>query len=71
MLRPKSGHGGATDLSIDPMQGVPGFLEEQDFQAIVRGTSENVLEPNIEDIVSEAAISAGIPVFVVEDFPGD
>ena len=53
------------------MQGVPGFLEEQDFQAIVRGTSENVLEPNIEDIVSEAAISAGIPVFVVEDFPGD
>lgn len=47
------------------------YLKKQCFKAIVRGTSESVPEPNIEILVAEAATAAGIPVFAVEDFPGN
>ncbi|GEM_PF-1596434 len=58
-------------LTLDQMNRVPELLEDHGFKAIIRGTSENVSESNIEDIVSEAATTAGIPVFAVEDFPGN
>lgn len=62
-------------LSIDQMNrewpSARGFLKEKGFKAVVIGTSENVPEPNIEALISDAATTAGIPVFSVEDFPGN
>jgi len=62
-------------VSIDQIDrdwpGVPAFLRENGFKAIVIGTSVNHSEPNLEDLVSDAAVKAGIPVFAVEDFHGN
>lgn len=46
-------------------------LREAQVKAVVRSSSEDVLEENVEELASEAASRAGVPVFVVEDFPGN
>lgn len=50
---------------------LPGFLRDQQVQAILCGTSDGLPDGNLEDLVREAATEFGIPVFVVEDFPGN
>ena len=47
------------------------YLRRSDFRAIIRSTSEDVIGLNIEDEVSAVAKTVGIPLFVVEDFPGN
>ena len=47
------------------------FLTDRGIKALIRGSSEDVQERNVEKISSEAARDMGIPVFVVEDFPGN
>lgn len=47
------------------------WLRETGIKAVVRSTSESVQEPNVEQMAAVAAGRAGIPVFVVEDFPGN
>ena len=48
-----------------------GFLREMKVKAIIRSSSEDVLERNVEELISVAAKTIGTPVFVVEDFPGN
>jgi hypothetical protein len=48
-----------------------GFLQTEGIKAVVRSCSEDVTEPNVEVMAAIEARSAGIPVFVVEDFPGN
>jgi hypothetical protein len=40
-------------------------------QAVIRSTSEDVRGINVETLANVAARNVGIPVFVVEDFPGN
>ena len=47
------------------------LLRRQGIKAVVRSTSEDVQGENVEDLASRAAQDAGVPVFVVEDFPGN
>ena len=47
------------------------YLEDTKVKAVVRSSSEDVLERNPEDLASVAARNVGVPVFVVEDFPGN
>ena len=47
------------------------FLEDMQVEAVIRSSSEDVLERNPEDLASVAARNVGVPVFVVEDFPGN
>src|SRR5438132_12006906 len=47
------------------------FLRDYAVVAIILGTSEGLPEGNIEDRAAQAAGMVGIPVFVVEDFPGN
>ena len=47
------------------------FLKCAQVQAIVRSSSEDVQERNVEDLATVAAGNLGIPVFVIEDFPGN
>lgn len=47
------------------------FLYSSGVQAVIRSTSENVSERNVEDLAAVAATNLGIPVFAVEDFPGN
>jgi hypothetical protein len=46
-------------------------LRQARVKAVVRSSSEDVLEENVEELAAEAASRAGVPVFVVEDFPGN
>ena len=48
-----------------------GLLEQGQVRAVVRGSSEDVHEDDVEDLASVAAREVGLPVFVVEDFPGN
>ncbi len=47
------------------------YLNQSSIRAIVRSASEDVPEPNIEAMASRAAKAVNIPVFVLEDFPGN
>lgn len=47
------------------------FLRTQGIQAILCGTSDGLMEGNLEESVCVAATELDIPVFVVEDFPGN
>lgn len=47
------------------------FLAQTGVQAVIRSTSEDVVETNVEAMASAAAQRLGIAVFVVEDFPGN
>jgi hypothetical protein len=47
------------------------FLQGAGVKAVIRSSSEDVLERNVETLAAAAARDAGIPVFVVEDFPGN
>lgn len=47
------------------------FLRTQGIQAILCGTSDGLTEGNLEESVCVAATELDIPVFVVEDFPGN
>ena len=47
------------------------FLRTQEIQAILCGTSDGLTEGNLEESVCAAATELDIPVFVVEDFPGN
>lgn len=50
---------------------VVSFIERHGINAVVRGTSEDIKFPNVEALAAAAAVQAGIPLFVVEDFPGN
>jgi len=47
------------------------FLQNSRIKAIIRSSSEQVLERNLENMASRAARKLRLPVFVVEDFPGN
>lgn len=47
------------------------LFRDRQVRGIVRSSSEGVAGPNIEHLVSKAALDHGIPVFVIEDFPGN
>jgi len=47
------------------------FLQNHAVRAIIAGTSDGLPEGNIEEQVARAARERGIPLFVVEDFPGN
>ena len=47
------------------------FFVTRGIKAIIRSSSEDVLERNVENLASQAANDRDIPVFVVEDFPGN
>ncbi len=47
------------------------FLCAQGIQVILCGTSDGLMEGNLEESVRETATALAIPVFVVEDFPGN
>ena len=50
---------------------LPELIERTGIKAVIRSTSEDATEPNVETKASLAAAEAGIPVFVIEDFPGN
>ena len=47
------------------------FLRVMKVRAVLRSTSEDVPGDNVEVVVSVAARNVGVPVFVIEDFPGN
>lgn len=47
------------------------FLCDLNIQAIILGTSEGLLEDNVEVRACQVAARNGLPVFVIEDFPGN
>ena len=47
------------------------FLCDLGVKTVIRGSSEDVEEINVEVSASESAAELGIPVFVIEDFPGN
>ena len=47
------------------------FLKKEAVQAIIAGTSDGLPEGNIEEQAAVAAREKGIPLFVIEDFPGN
>ena len=51
--------------------GLENFLTQTAVQAVVRSTSDDVGDPNVEALVSAAAQRLAIPTFVVEDYPGN
>ncbi|MFQ6030901.1 MAG: CDP-glycerol glycerophosphotransferase family protein [Dehalococcoidia bacterium] len=48
-----------------------GLLHATGTKAVIRSSSEQVQEPNVEVLVAAAAKQVGVPVFVIEDFPGN
>ena len=48
-----------------------GFLQKERIRGVIRSTSDDVQGANVETLASVAAQRAGVPVFVVEDFPGN
>ena len=51
--------------------GAESFLTDVNAGVLVRGTSDDVEGANLEDVLAAAATVLGIPVVVVEDFPGN
>jgi UDP-N-acetylglucosamine 2-epimerase len=51
--------------------GLERFLKKTGVAAVIRSSSENVLGGNVEELAAAAAREVGVPVFVVEDFPGN
>lgn len=51
--------------------GLAEFLRKTRVAAVIRSTSEDVPGINVENLASAAAREAGVPLFVVEDFPGN
>jgi hypothetical protein len=47
------------------------FLQQRHAQAIVCGTSDMPSEQNVERLMALAAARADVPVFAIEDFPGN
>jgi len=47
------------------------FLSSGNIKAIVRGSSEEDDMFNVENLASAAATNVGLPVFVIEDYPGN
>ena len=47
------------------------YIRQTEIKVIVRSSSEDVSERNVEGLASEAAKAVGIPVVVVEDYPGN
>ena len=47
------------------------FLVDTGVKAVIRSSSEYVAERNVEELSWIAAGKVGIPVFVIEDFPGN
>ena len=47
------------------------FLRDLGVKTVIRGSSEDVEGLNVEVSASESAAELGIPVFVIEDFPGN
>src|SRR5204862_3485464 len=47
------------------------FLRAVGARVVVRGTSDDVDDDNVEDVVADGAGAIGLPVLVVEDFPGN
>ena len=62
---------------LDPAQvarewgSLEGLMERKAIRAVIRSSSEDVEDANAEDLASQAATKVGVPVFVVEDFPGN
>lgn len=50
---------------------LPNLLKRMGIKAVIRSTSEAVTEPNVEAAAALAAREVGVPVFVIEDFPGN
>ena len=63
----------AADGEAGPCEGdaVEDILQEHRVQAVIVGTSEGLPAGNLEDRAVKAARQAGIPTFVIEDFPGN
>ena len=59
------------DQVTDSWQTLEMYMQTTATSAVIRSSSENVGECNVEQLASEAARNLGIPVFVVEDFPGN
>ena len=47
------------------------YLKAERITVIFRSSSEHISEANIEDMLTTAANNVGVPVFVIEDFPGN
>ena len=47
------------------------FFHQRGVKAVIISTSDGVVQQNVEELSSLAAAEAGVPVFVVEDFPGN
>ena len=47
------------------------FMDKAGITAVIRSTSENVTDIDVENLASSSAGRLGIPVFVVEDFTGN
>lgn len=61
------------DLEVirDKWGSVEKFLIHIGVRAVVRGTSEVDSDHGIENMVAQAATNLNIPIFVIEDFPGN
>jgi len=66
---------GFTQFTINDVIGrsrtVTRFLQERAIKAVILGTSEGVTDNDVERILAAAAKQAGVPVFIIEDFPGN
>lgn len=47
------------------------YLRRAQVRAVIRSSSEDVPGVNVEELASTAAANVNVPVFVVEDFPGN
>lgn len=47
------------------------FMDALKPAAVIRGSSEDVDGPNVESLLATVAAARDVPVFVVEDFPGN
>lgn len=59
------------DLVEESWGSLENLLRKLRVKGVIRSTSEEVKERNVEKLVSAAAHMAGVPVFVIEDFPGN
>jgi hypothetical protein len=75
VARQERGRKGMPSLDLGQVQREWGnlreFLRKSRVAAVIRSTSEDVPGINVEDLASASAWEAGVPLFVVEDFPGN
>ena len=57
--------------AIEAEGGSVAFLRRIGARVLVRSTSDDVEGENLEDMLAQAAAELGLPVVVVEDFPGN